>query len=202
MVVHASLGAHLKFARDALGFSQEEVADKVGVDRTTVGRWERDLARPRGAALRRLIRLGLIDRHSLKVFLADGGQRSSETIISIIAPRELLIGGCKFGVLHIRNGTTQSERAINAAFHFQPVGDHGELRATVPMTLPTGFEFKCFVDFGGQTFEAVQKALERAGFAEVTIGEGKLYRAWFLLPNYRVVVERRTDIKNNLYFPE
>ena len=93
-------------------------------------------------------------------------------------------------------------RAINRSIDFVPIGDRGEMRATLTMAANSGFEFKRFVDFGNNRFSTVKRTLEDAGFVEVTSGEGKSRRAWFLLRDYRVVQEKRTLIRNNIYFPE
>lgn len=43
--------------RNALGLSQTKFAERIGVDKGTVSRWERDETHPRGLALRALERL-------------------------------------------------------------------------------------------------------------------------------------------------
>jgi len=47
----------IKTMRIALGLSQKELADKLGVDAITVSRWERKLARPHSNSLKKLRRL-------------------------------------------------------------------------------------------------------------------------------------------------
>jgi transcriptional regulator with XRE-family HTH domain len=50
------LGEQLKAARLAAGLSQQQVAEKVGVSRSTVSRYERGLAVPDGRTLSALAR--------------------------------------------------------------------------------------------------------------------------------------------------
>jgi len=47
----------IKELREKLGMTQQELADKVGVDRVTVARWETEQKRPSQLARRQLARL-------------------------------------------------------------------------------------------------------------------------------------------------
>jgi len=47
----------IKAIRVALGLTQKDLADKLGIDAITVSRWERKLARPHSNSLKKLRRL-------------------------------------------------------------------------------------------------------------------------------------------------
>ena len=47
-----NLGRRLRAAREALGLTQEQAAEVLGVARTTVARWETGAHRPTGPGLR------------------------------------------------------------------------------------------------------------------------------------------------------
>lgn len=42
-----TMGSRLRAARVVIGFSQDELADRLGVSKTAVSSWERDVDRPR-----------------------------------------------------------------------------------------------------------------------------------------------------------
>ena len=48
---------HIAALRDALGFTQKQLGECLGVDKLTVSRWERGQVRPGAASVRRLQRL-------------------------------------------------------------------------------------------------------------------------------------------------
>jgi transcriptional regulator with XRE-family HTH domain len=202
MAVLVSLGAQIRRRRKARGWSQDHLAARAGVDRTTASRWERDLSEPSPASIRTLLRLGILDRDTLPELLAVGSTVAAryQRSLSITAPRLLLNAGCTFGLLHVCNGkeTNSSRLYINRVIEFEPFGDRGELRAVVSSNQNTGFTFKCFVAFTGLSFKAVASELTKRGFLDPTEGEGKMRRAWFLLDGYDIVGPHR----NNYYFPE
>ena len=202
MAVFVSLGAQIRRRRKARGWSQDDLAARVGVDRTTASRWERDLSEPAPASIRALLRLGILDRDTLSELLAVGSTAAAkyQWCLSLIAPRMLLNAGCKFALLHVCNGRESGgpRPFINRVVELAPFGDRGELRAFVSSNHNAGFTFKCFVELAGLSFKAVADELKRRGFLEPTVGEGKVRRAWFLLEGYDIVVEHR----NNYYFPE
>ena len=50
-------GQEIKKLRKRLGMTQQELADKIGVDRVTVARWETEQKKPSNLAKRQLARL-------------------------------------------------------------------------------------------------------------------------------------------------
>jgi len=131
------------------------------------------------------------------------GHSRATANISIQLMHPLLSMSVRFGVLHVRDGKDQvADRGplLNKEIYFEDVDDRGTLLATVHYDSVLGLQFKCFVDHRGYTFEVVKQALERNGFTEVTRGEGKALRAWFLLPGYSLcsTVDGHT---NNFLYP-
>ncbi|MFJ8311225.1 helix-turn-helix transcriptional regulator [Streptomyces sp. NPDC094147] len=70
----ASMGPRLKLAerRKVLGYSQERLADALGVATSTVGRWERGEIEPRGYVRAKLARLLHVKLEELGVLLEPG----------------------------------------------------------------------------------------------------------------------------------
>jgi len=53
-IAYMTLGTRIKWRRDALGLSQQDIADKVGVNRVSVSQWERDDTSPKGTNAQKL----------------------------------------------------------------------------------------------------------------------------------------------------
>lgn len=68
-------GDALREARETMGISQEELADRVGVSSQTVGRWERGVVAPQG---RNLVRLAEATGKPLGFFFDDAPFPGSE----------------------------------------------------------------------------------------------------------------------------
>ena len=205
MALENDLGLVIRRGRLAAGLSQEKLAEIIEVDRVTIGIWERGEARPRPSHIKALIDAGILDATRLASLLELSGNDIvyRKYVISISPPRTLLSNGCKFGILHIRNGPASkidSTQTVNRHIRFQPTGIGDEMRATVRAS-HDGFEFKCFVECSSLRFEDVKNELLSNGFLEPTIGEGRAGRVWFLLKKYRIVAEPRTEIRNNFLFP-
>lgn len=49
-----SMGERLREARNKIGYSQEEVARRIDLDRTTIGKYENDACVPSSTTLARL----------------------------------------------------------------------------------------------------------------------------------------------------
>lgn len=49
-----TVGARIKWAREQKGWTQEQLGERLGVDRTHVSKWETDQVAPRGAARLRI----------------------------------------------------------------------------------------------------------------------------------------------------
>lgn len=54
MPYHRTLGGRLKSVRDYLGLTQEELADKAGVDRSSLSLWESNRTTPRSSTLKKI----------------------------------------------------------------------------------------------------------------------------------------------------
>lgn len=78
-------GEWIKALRKALGFSQEVFAERVGVSRPSVARWELDTFRPSLLAARLLLEFADAHRDELGAF--DGGQGSALTRLTVRNPQ-------------------------------------------------------------------------------------------------------------------
>lgn len=56
-----SMGERLREARNKLGYSQEEVARRIDLDRTTIGKYENDACVPSSTTLARLVEIYCTD---------------------------------------------------------------------------------------------------------------------------------------------
>lgn len=122
--------------------------------------------------------------------------------IELKIPDDTIPTGVYFGVLHVRDGTDQQDDKgplRNKELSFRRRSPDA-LIARVRYTRRLGCQFKCFAKHAGVPFDEIKGILERLGFEDVTVGEGKQFRAWFVVPNYRVV-EAAGNIKNNFHFP-
>ena len=54
---HRPTPGHIAALRGALGFTQSQLGERIGVDKLTVSRWERGEVRPGATSVRRLQRL-------------------------------------------------------------------------------------------------------------------------------------------------
>ena len=68
-----SLGQHIRAARESAGFTQENLAEAVGVSRTAVARWESDDIEPR---LQNLISIADLLRVSTDSLLGIDSRKS------------------------------------------------------------------------------------------------------------------------------
>lgn len=56
-----SMGERLREARNKIGYSQEEVARRIDLDRTTIGKYENDACVPSSTTLARLVEIYCTD---------------------------------------------------------------------------------------------------------------------------------------------
>ncbi len=94
---------------------------------------------------------------------------------------------------------SEKNQTLNRERRFHPVSDRGTFEARVRYRRRHGFTFKCFVDYAPLTYDEVRILLSNAGFTEVSKGEGKPNRAWFLLPEYPPIEDGR--FVNNAFLP-
>jgi len=109
---------------------------------------------------------------------------ATSKIISIKPDKTLVHSGLRFGLLRVADAKNQARH--DEEIYFKKLSDRGALMARVPYDARRGFQFKCFVDYKGTKFERVKSALSASGYKSVTPKAGPEFRAWFLLPNYRV----------------
>jgi transcriptional regulator with XRE-family HTH domain len=69
MALRNSLGLEIRRQRRAAGLSQEEFAAKIGVDRTTLGKWERGKASPTPKSIRKLTKGQILNSATLRELL-------------------------------------------------------------------------------------------------------------------------------------
>ena len=60
-----SMGERLREARNKIGYSQEEVARRIDLDRTTIGKYENDACVPSSTTLARLVEICMRDIYML-----------------------------------------------------------------------------------------------------------------------------------------
>ena len=68
----ASIGHEIRQYRKRAGHTQESLAFEIGVERTTVGEWERGEAYPSASNMRILHRLGILNAPGLSAMEGDG----------------------------------------------------------------------------------------------------------------------------------
>lgn len=74
------------------------------------------------------------------------------------------------------------------------------MEVTVNYTRRLGFQFKCFVDQGDQSYERLDQLLKDNAFVEVSKGEGQKFRIWFILKDYSTV-KTADGFINNYFYP-
>ncbi|OQX97142.1 MAG: hypothetical protein B6I24_09790 [Bacteroidetes bacterium 4572_128] len=123
-------------------------------------------------------------------------------IISLKVSDELLLKGNKFSVLHICNDSEKIDNRgtlLNKVIPFKKLGDRGNLIAKIKHPKHLGFQFKCFIDYSSTSFEELKDLLEKEGYTDISKGEGKSRRLWFIHPEYSKVLTVDKIINNYLY---
>jgi hypothetical protein len=109
----------------------------------------------------------------------------------------------RFGLLHVRDGKDElrdSGPTLNEEIEFQAVDRRGTFEAVVKFSKRLGFQYKCFVDQGEHGFEKVEALLKSNRFVEISKGEGKRNRIWFILPEHPTY-KTFDGFINNYYYP-
>lgn len=122
--------------------------------------------------------------------------------IVITSPESLQAENVKFGLLHIRDGKDEiPDRGplLNRWIRFSRPDRSGRLWAKVWYARRLGFQFHCYVDYRGYSFEDIKRAVVDAGYTGV-YPDKHPGRAWFLLPAYNTC--RTVDgFENNFFYP-
>jgi len=109
----------------------------------------------------------------------------------------------RFGVLHVRDGKDEMKDSgpiLNEEIEFRPVDRRGTMEATVTYSKRLGFQFKSFVDHGEYDYERIEQLLKNSQFTDISRGQGKKFRIWFILndfPTYNTF----DGFLNNYYYP-
>jgi hypothetical protein len=106
----------------------------------------------------------------------------------------------RYGVLHVQDGTDDGPKALINKPYLMERENGNKYSATIEYVERLGFQFKCFAEYGNNSFTEIKELLEEAGFKSVSEGRRDSQKAWFLLPEYG---ESRTreGFVNNYYFP-
>jgi hypothetical protein len=108
-----------------------------------------------------------------------------------------------FGLLHVRDGKDElkdSGPLLNEEIEFRAVDRRGTLEAVVKFSKRLGFQFKCFVDQGEYGYDRIETLLKDNKFVEISKGEGKRNRIWFILPD-QSTYKTFDEFINNYYYP-
>lgn len=100
-----SIGTNLKRLREINGFSQELIAEKTGVSRQAVSKWENDISSPSTDNLIKLSNLFGVDID----VLIKGDVVSSKNEKKIFKENKVYILGAVFGLLAFIAGMTYGE---------------------------------------------------------------------------------------------
>jgi hypothetical protein len=114
--------------------------------------------------------------------IAIGKPRASVSATQRIYIRpatSLVHSGARFGLVMVRPGQQATDE-----IYFKKIDDRGTLMACVPLGAA---RFKCFIDYKGQSFERVRRALAHTRFSIITPRPHNDFRAWFALPNDRAL---------------
>jgi hypothetical protein len=108
-----------------------------------------------------------------------GASLSATRRIYIRPAASLVHSGARFGLVMVR----PDQQACDEIY-FKKLDDRGTLMARVPLGAA---QFKCFVDYKGQSFERVRRALAHSRFSITPPRSQNDFRAWFALPNDRAL---------------
>ncbi|UCE58911.1 MAG: hypothetical protein JSU63_15895 [Phycisphaerales bacterium] len=139
------------------------------------------------------------DEHSTSLQYVQNGSAS----IVLKLSDEVQNTNLEFGLLHVRDGKDQvSDKGplLNKEISFKEIDRQGTVVAQVTYAKHIGFQFKCFVDHKGTSFDTVKDLLSINGYIGISKGGGKPFRAWFLLPDYNTCLTI-DGITNNFYYP-
>ena len=139
----------------------------------------------------------------LGIVLFRSGSDVASARILIHLSDELENLNLHFGLLHVRDGKDEvvgPGLPLNDPLTFRPVDRSGTMEVTVNYTRSLGFQFKCFVDQGANTYERLEQLLKESGFVEISKGRGQKFRTWFILNDYPTV-KTVDGFINNFFYP-
>ena len=118
---HDSIGEAIRRNRREQGHTQESLAFELGVDRTTVGKWERDRASPSPRNMHTLVLRGLLEDSTVR-----HGSRTSpgwQALPPALAERVTSTFGCHVSELRVRAARLRddAELALVSFFRMLPV---------------------------------------------------------------------------------
>jgi hypothetical protein len=126
----------------------------------------------------------------------------AEETIRLRVTDELQRRNLQFGVLHVRDGKEQTADygpLLNDPLFLEPE-DGNRYSTTIEYTKRLGVQFKCFVNYGDNDYDDIERLLEEAGYDSISQGAPGSRRAWFLLREYREY-ETPTGEVNNFHYP-
>lgn len=206
-----TLGQELRTYRTMRGLNQEEFADKLGVDRTTLSAWERNVALPRPAHVKELIKRGVVTKERARELIARAQTGypvgKFQFQLSLFPPKSLINAGVRFALNFVRPGPNTPQNlyadSINVEIDFRPSPSRGhrELIADIRRPDRMGFQFKCFAEFSDPDWQFVRDELNAAGYeSDGHIGDGDFQRLWFLYRDEEKVTTPEGYF-DNFYYP-
>ena len=96
------------------GYTQESLAFKLGVDRTTVGKWERDRASPSPRSMRALVRHGLLADSTARH--GDQKQAGGQALPPALIDRVTTTFGCDVSELRVRSVRLRDAELVLVSF--------------------------------------------------------------------------------------
>ena len=97
---HDGIGGEIRRSRRAGGHTQESLAYELGVDRTTVGKWERGTAWPSAKNLRGLVDHGLVEASTLR--RVSDTHTGCPVLTAALTERVATTFGCEISELRAR----------------------------------------------------------------------------------------------------
>jgi transcriptional regulator with XRE-family HTH domain len=206
-----TLGQEIRTYRKINGLDQAQLAWNLGVDRTTVSSWERNISLPRPKQIRKLISNGIVTKMRARDLIARAqtgypvGKFMFEILIT--PPKDLVASGVRFALNFSRPGPNSTDiwerPSINLEIDFQRLSTRGSPAMVAQVRRPDrmGFQFKCFAEFNDLDWRHVRQELKTAGFSpDEYPGAGQFQRLWFLLRDEEQI-QGPEGIVDNFFYP-
>ena len=88
----------------------------------------------------------------------------------------------------------------NEEIFFNSIDRHGNMEATIRYQKSLGFQFKCFVDHEPYEYEKITKLVKASNCLDVSKGEGKQFRIYFIVKEYKQYTTVDGFV-NNIFYP-